>query len=230
MKLVPLLAPLMISSLYAQPEPVQVSSLTADAPVAITGAITCSEKIGISEPKDTASGTLDFANTSERGIVALEAMVAVRCRHDSESIRYHFDDLFFTANGLSPRASIRKAIPELEGSMASYSPLVESPRVKVKIQLVEFADGSVWGDSTVMNAVRVRRKNRESQLGRLASASNDGEFDSILNKMLAKPEDNFVYSMAYKISMVRKKSAQAALADVRDRLRVAENREASGKF
>lgn len=65
-----------------------------------------------------------------------------------------------------------------------------------------------------MNAVRVRRKNRESQLGRLASASDDGEFDSILNKMLAKPENNFVYSMAYKISMVRKKSAQAALAEL----------------
>jgi hypothetical protein len=227
---VALFAPLMVSCLYAQPEPAQVSSLTPDAPVAITGTITCSERISSSEPKDTASGRLDFASTSERGIVALEAMVAVRCRHDSESIRYHFDDLFFKANGLSPGDSITKAIPELEGSMVPYSPLVESPRVEVKIELVEFVDGSVWGDSTMMDAVRVRRRNRESQLGRLSSASSDGEFDSILNEMLAKPEDPFAYSMAYKISMVRKESAQAALADVRDRLRVAENREASGKF
>ena len=228
--LVALLAPLMVSCLHAQPEPVQVSSLTPNAPVAITGTITCSGKISSSEPKDTASGTLDFANTSERGIVALEVMVAVRCRHDSESIRYHFDDLFFRANGLSPRDSVTKAIPELEASLTPYSLLVESPRVEVKIELVEFVDGSVWGDSAMLEAVRVRRRNRESQLGRLSSASSDGEFDSILNEMLAKPGDPFAYSMAYKISMVRKESAQAARADVRDRLRVAANREASGKF
>lgn len=103
--LVALLAPLMVSCLHAQPEPVQVSSLTPNAPVAITGTITCSGKISSSEPKDTASGTLDFANTSERGIVALEVMVAVRCRHDSESIRYHFDDLFFKADTSQNRCS-----------------------------------------------------------------------------------------------------------------------------
>ena len=83
-----------------------------------------------------------------------------------------------------------------------------------------------------MGELRLRRKNIEAFLGRMALAADNSEFDSMLNATLSSfAGDPFAYTMAFKISEVRQQSGtDAARSEVRERLAVAEQREASGKF
>lgn len=216
-------------SLLAQSEPAVITNTSADAPVAITGNATCSEKVENSQVASSASGELQFTNTSDQAIVAIEAFAAVRCMHSGQAINYHFDRLFFKAHGLPSGDSISHFIPDWNRESEPLPP--SHPRVDVTIRFIQFEDGSTWGDSKLLAAVRIRRKHEEALLGRLASAPDHEGFDSILNAALANSEDNFVYSTAYKINALRKEAGEdAAIADVRDRVRVAEERESSGKF
>jgi len=228
-----LVLPLMTApGLQAQSEPATVYNLTSNAPVTVTGNVTCSEKIERSA--DTA-GELKFTNTSSLNIVSFEAVAILRCKGSSPfPINYHFDRLFFEARGLPSEESVSHFVPTADSQESRFdATAAPTPsHVDVEILFVQFEDGSTWGDSRVIGKLRVRRQKIESVLNRLASASDDQEFDSTLTAILsATPQDPVAYTTAYKIGMVRKNSGtESARASVRERLRVAGEREASGKF
>jgi hypothetical protein len=222
------LALMAASTMYAQPEAATVYNTRSNAPVTVSGNVNCSEN-------SIASGELTFTNTSTRNIVELEATARVKCmRGAGQLIRYHHNGLFFQTHGLASGESVIKAVPEADEQLPRFDPggAPAVPRVDVEILFVQFEDGSTWGDASVIRDLRVRRKSIEALLGRLASVPDDRDFDSMLDDTLAAfTGDPFAYTMAFKISEVRKESGtEAARIAVRERLRVAEEREASGKF
>ncbi len=225
-----------IPVLCAQPDVAALYNNSPDAPVTITGNVTCPTQDRSHHP---ASGELSFTNGSRLGIVALEAVAKVKCRDGSgQSVRYHHSTLFFKVHGLEPGDRISDSIPDLpdivlqDPQPPTKTPIASS-RVEVQVRFVLFEDGSVWGDRDAITALRLRRKKIESLLARLLAAPTDQEFDSVLDAALSptSTQDPFATSAAFKVNLVRKESgAESARANVRDQLRIAAEREASGKF
>src|SRR5215831_16496246 len=78
---IPLLTASAVHALLGQLEAATVYNATSNAPLAIAGNVTCSETVKDPTRYSTASGELNFTNTSSRGIVALDASAIVKCSH-----------------------------------------------------------------------------------------------------------------------------------------------------
>lgn len=142
------LSVLTASIVYAQPRAAAVYNSTANAPVAVTGNVTCSEKIKGRTIYTTASGELNFRNTSNLGAVDIEASASVQCMHGPPYlVRYHHGTLFFMPNGLASGESISKpvALPDGQSSRLDHNAAPTPPRVDVEIHFVQFEDGTTWG-------------------------------------------------------------------------------------
>jgi hypothetical protein len=104
----------------------------------------------------SASGELHFTNTSEKGIVALEADAEVMCMHSRQSIKDHFDRLFFKANGLAPGESFAHFIPDWD--QESVPDQNFPAHIDVKIVFIQFEDGTIWGRQTHGAGAHAQRK------------------------------------------------------------------------
>ena len=210
-----------------------VYNATPNAPVAVSAKVNCFEKIKGAKTYNITSGEVTFTNTSGRNIVALEAATSVKCmRGRAMPTVYHYDRLFFQANGLAAGESISGPVEDMGDELfpRDISAAPTPSHATVEIQFVQFEDGSTWGDSSMITQSRARRHEIESFLGQLSSAGSDQEFDSMLDKALSSTKI-LPHATAYKVSLIRQKAGtKAARADVRERLRVATGREASGKF
>ena len=217
---------------FGDSDRVSIRFVPRNAPVAVTGNVVCTERVENSVISSKASGELQFLNTSNQNVIALEATAKVKCAHgEIRVVHYHHDGLFFRVHGLGSGQSISQLLPE-QKSGSAITQESTPPQMDVEIRFVQFEDGSIWGDSSLMPNVRTHRKRMGLVLRHLASALNDQEFDSKLNALLAdKSQDPYAYTMAYKISVLRSQSGtRAARRRVQQDLRIATERESQGKF
>jgi hypothetical protein len=105
-----------------------------------------------------------------------------------------------------------------------YSPAF----VTTKVVYVQFDDGTFWGDSNAKSSMDLQRQEEQRFYSQLAAAPSEADFVIAMN---APKPGTSEFPAAHPVKMAYSQSGFAsALAIVNDRLTLANNRYATGKF
>jgi hypothetical protein len=206
----------------------EVSDLSAsDSPISFTGAT-----------KVLKAGTacvVTAHNNSSKSLLALRATADVATRYTSDQpVPFSYDG-FFKESGITPGLDF-DVVDEgmFAGEEQTYvnGVLVEPPppnfvcHAKVKVEFIQFEDGSIWGNYEAKMDVTARRAKNMAILTHLVEAYDTGgqtAFDAALNEPELKERAN---QMKYEAEFF--KTTMIGLAKMR--LAAGQKRQASGIF
>ena len=205
----------------------EVSDLSAsDSPISFTGT-TKSLKTG------TACVVTAYNNSSQ-SLLAVRVTVNAATRYGDQPVTFRYDG-FFKESGITPGLDfdvVDEGMYANEERTYVNGVLVEPPppnfvcHAKVKVEFIQFEDGSIWGDYETKKDVTARRAKNIAILTHLVEAYDTGgqtAFDAALNEPELKER---AYQMKYEAEFF--KTTMIGLAKMR--LSAGQKRQASGIF
>ncbi len=234
MKPAPLLAILFVSALGlgqrnpTNSEKFEVADLSAsDSPISFAG----TTKI----LKTGTACVVTAHNNSNRSLLAVRATANAATRYTwDQPVEFRYDGFFkesLITPGLDFDVVDEGIYSGVEGTYVNGA-MVETPpqkfacHAKVKVEFIQFEDGSTWGDYAARKDVTARRTKNMSILTHLIEAYDTGgqtAFDAALNEPELKEK---AYQMKYEAEYF--KTTMIGLA--RQRLAAGQKRQASGIF
>ena len=227
MKTATLLTVLLASAL-AFGQKFDVSDLSAsDSPISFTG----TTKI----LKTGTACVVAAYNNSSQSLLAVRATAEVATRYTwDQPVEFRYDG-FFKESGITPGLDfelVDEGMYSVEDRTYVNGFLVEPPppnfvcHAKVKVEFIQFEDGSIWGDYETKKDVTARRAKNMAILTHLVEAydkSGQTAFDAALNEPELKEK---AYHMKYEAEYF--KTTMIGLA--KRRLAAGQKRQAAGIF
>jgi hypothetical protein len=180
-------------------------------------------------------GAVKGINTSKREIIAVFARV------DTPIVHFHYThDFFSKSHGLSPGESFLIDLNGNEGG-APYTPITQAMTAKASLVFVQFADGSIWGDSAFANKLNANRQGMETVFRKLLDiyqhqgekafvaaleGHESGMSQAIKEHMPSNPDASALHLLDY----YNQFGAAATITNIQDRLNAIAIRKGSGKF
>lgn len=226
---------------HAQPRSATLPLIDVSNPaqqfIAFKGSITFSEQLTnekmLQTQKATASGTV----VSEKPIVAFVALFEwVGFGADPRVLSARHDH-FFGPHDLPKGLTIDFDVPQGDVVTNDSDGTVTTSKYTVQLKFAQFADGSIWGDKSIGDEITAQRADITAYLQHTLSAYRLGDEQSFAAAVNAAPvskehqQRTSAFAVRKHIQMVQSESGTAAaIALVRDQLKNADTRRASGHF
>ncbi len=165
------------------------------SPLKISGTASFTELIVANSVKSSSTFKVDARNVGDKAIILVLAYVDEDGPHGVGSRHVFKRDHFFWGN-IAPGESIvlARSRPGRRPSACCASPRgpANEPKAEIRVQYVQFTDGSTFGDKTTAKDVLGTRSAILGALRRLDNASNSENFLALLAQKI-QPEDADIF-------------------------------------
>jgi hypothetical protein len=168
-----------------------VDKSESGSPLRISGTASFTELIVANSVKSSSSFKVDARNVSDRAIILVLAHVEKTGPHGVGTQQVIQRDHFFWGD-IAPRESfvLARGGPGRRTSACCVSPRgpANEPKAEIRVQYVQFIDGSIFGDETTAKDILGTRSAILHALRRLDNASNSENFRALLAQKI-QPDD-----------------------------------------
>jgi hypothetical protein len=168
-------------------------------------------------------GAVGVRNISGKTIIALAVIVKTALTE----IRYNHD-FFFKDYGLAPGETL--GIPVGDGLTVTFDATNLRERADSELKFVQFDDGTTWGDNAVLESLKADRAGTELYLRGLLQAYADQGEKGLVSVLQTRPKGGAYNDYQRLIHLQKESGTAATLEAIRSRLKIAEERDATGKF
>jgi len=170
-------------------------------------------------------GTVTVRNIAGKSALALVLTIKTA----TSEMRYSHD-FFFKKGGLAPEETFD--IPIGGGLTFTFNAMTTKARADAELRFIQFDDGSTWGDKAAAESLIADRARVEVYLRGLLAAYTDQGERGLVSALRTPPHlHSSAYEVYQRLMRMQKESGTAAtLEGIRTRLKVAADREATGKF
>ncbi len=165
------------------------------SPLKISGTASFTELIVANSVKSSSTFKVDARNVGDKAIILVLAYVDEDGPHGVGTHQVIQRDHFFWGN-IAPRESLvlARGDPGRRTSACCVSPRgpANEPKAEVRVQYVQFIDGSTFGDETTAKDILGTRSAILDALRRLDNASNSENFLALLAQKI-QPEDADIF-------------------------------------
>jgi len=181
----------------------------------------------------TRIGSATLTNVSGQPIMAIVAKFTTTAFRETGSMSY-IHDFFFKSEPLAPGATHDIPLRSMQLGPHKINAIPDTPpSFEVRVQFVQLADGTTWGDSAVAATIASYRKDVSDFLARLLEIYNSQGATALANEIQADRSDTSIAITPVRQGMVQMythSGIEAVLADIKNRQRIAAAYEATGKF
>jgi hypothetical protein len=198
------------------------------SPVALVSNMTCTETVTGQQMLEKGDGSAVITNVSQRNIMAVVVALTYHCIRALTNKDMYQHDFFFKKGGLTPGDTLPIPLEEGISGLSSVFPPPVPSFVTTKVVYVQYDDGTFWGDPNAKASMDLQRQEERAFYSQLASPPSEADFVAAMN---APKPGTSEFPAAHPVKMAYSQSGFAsALAIVNDRLTLANNRYATGKF
>ncbi len=202
-----------------------VDKSESGSPLKISGTASFTELIVADSVKSSSSFKVDARNVGEKAIILVRAHFEKTGPHGVGTHQVIQRDHFFWGN-IAPRESLvlARGDPGRRTSACCVSPRgpANEPKAEVRVQYVQFIDGSTFGDETTAKDILGTRSAILDALRRLDNAGSNKEFLALLAQKI-QPDDADSFLETFRHTEKHLGTA-AARAQLRTGLTVADGR------